>query len=201
MTTEDNYIVAEGRHPAICRSIQFGKAGTGNVQIAIGFEIVDEGSPDNGSNITYFGSFSDAAIEFTVQALRNCGWTGDDLVELPALADSGGLAETVSLVVAHEEYDGKLQAKVKWVNKPGSGRVKLKDPLDEGGIRNFAMQMRGKINAVSGQRRAKPSGGSGGARSGQHHPNAPGNSDPDNDIPFASASIDAEPSAIARVLR
>lgn len=194
-----NEIHPAGRFPAICRSIQFNEAGTGNTQVVIGFEICEIAEGPEGPQYeatgtfqTYFGAFTDKATVHTVKALRACGWTGDDLAELPELADAGSLSEPVSLVIVHEEYKGEWKAKVKWVNTPngGTGKIKLERPLEGGDLRDFAQRMKSRIRAESGTtggaRRAAPSSGNG--RGNAPHPNAPGStygsSAPDDDIPF-----------------
>lgn len=190
-------LIAEGRQPAICRSIQFGKTSKGDEQIAIGFEIVGEGNPDAGRQLTYFGMFTDTTIDFTVEALRNCGWTGDELAELPALAEAGQIASEVSLVIEHEEWEGKWREKVKWVNRPGGGKVKLADPLDDQSLTRFSSMMKSKVRAAGRDNRSSktnaPRSNGGGAGNGRRdpHPNAPGNDrggyaghGPDDDIPF-----------------
>lgn len=206
----DYQLIAEGRHNAVCRVIQFGSTTKGDPQVAIGFEIFaveGETNPDAGRPITYFGQFTDAAegkkkgsYDFTMDALRNIGWTGDDLSELPALAEADQLNKAVSLVVKHEEYDGQLKAKVSWVNRPGGGAVKLERPMDAQSLKSFAASMKSKIRGSSVTTQgAKPGppprNGNGGQRQAPH-PNAP-----DSDIPFITSSVDAEQSPIARCIR
>lgn len=188
-----------GKHAAYCRSIQFGYTSKDGEQVAIGFEIVDEADPDHGVFVTYFGGFGEpkdgkknGPVTFTMQALRNVGWTGDDLSELPALAEVGELNQLVWLVVEHEEYESKWSAKVKWVNKPGGGAVEMKKPMGGSDLKAFAARMKSRLRAdvprVQGAApRATPNGG--GAKP-PSHPNAPGsvygNGAPavDDDIPF-----------------
>jgi hypothetical protein len=187
------YILPEGRHVALCRSVQFGWTEKGKEQIAIGFELTHPDDPDCGARITYFGTFTDAeegkkygALDFTMQAIRYIGYTGDDLSELPALAEAGQLAQEVELVVQHEEYNGALSAKVKFVNRPGGGQVQLKKPLDERELKVFAQAMKSRLRADAPRKSsgtpapAQPTQRSMPATS-KPHPNAPGNLD---DIPF-----------------
>jgi hypothetical protein len=198
MTTN---MIAEGRQPAICRSIQFGKTSKGDEQIAIGFEIVGEGNPDVGRQLTYYGMFTDSTIDFTVEALRNCGWTGDELAELPALADAGQLANEVSLVVEHEEWEGKWREKVKWVNRPGGGKVKLADPLDDQSLGRFSSMMKSRIRAAGRDNRGGGARSSSGGQRGNRNGGGPSRFDgaplpdeprgyggrggaPDDDLPF-----------------
>jgi len=177
-------ICPEGRYPAICRSVQFGTSKKGDEQVVIGFEFLDEAKQPNGYHMSYFGMFGENSIDFTVEALRNCGWTGDDLAELPALADSGGLASEVVLVVVHETYEGETRAKVKFVNRTGGGKLKLERALDDEGLKSFAQRMKSKVRAAGrdgGQKRSAPSG-SNGTRGGYDSRNVPPPSD--DDLPF-----------------
>lgn len=175
-------LIAEGRHTAVCRSVQFGTTKKGDEQIAIGFEIVGDDA-DAGRSLTYFGMFTDNTVDFTIDALRNCGWTGDDLAELPGLADAGALANEVSLVVVHEEWEGEWRAKVRWVNRPGGGKIKLERPLDERDLASFAQRMKSRVRAAGrdgGQRKPSGSGGQGRQAGRDRDVPPPG----DGDIPF-----------------
>lgn len=141
-------MIATGRHTAICRSIQFGTTKTGNTQCAVEFEIVGD-DEDRGGSITWFGFFTEKTFDRSIESLRHMGWTGDDLAELPALAESGGLATEIEIVVDHEEFNEKVQAKVKWVNRVGGGgRVKLEKPIEGSDLRSFAAQMKSRISAA-----------------------------------------------------
>jgi hypothetical protein len=138
-------LIAEGRHAAICRSIQLGWTSTGKEQLAVEFQIDGPDDPDAGRSITWFGFFTDKTFDKTVEALRALGWTGPDLTELPALAEAGDLAQVVEIVVGHEEYGGELSARVRWVNKPGAGRVKLEKPMSADEARMFAARVRARM--------------------------------------------------------
>ena len=59
---------------------------------ADGRRLVDENDPDVGNSITYFGFFTDKTMKRTIESLRYIGWEGDDLAELPTLAETGMLA-------------------------------------------------------------------------------------------------------------
>ncbi len=202
MTTD---LHPEGRFPAVLRSIQFNTAkSSGNRQAALGFEIHEAQQDEAGERVlvssgrflTYFGSFSEAAVDHTIKALRNCGWEGDDLAELPDLAEAGQLGNEVALVVKHEEYEGEWSAKVKWVNTPsGGGKIKLERVLDERELTSFAQQMKSRVRAAGG---ARPSNGT---RKPQGAPPRDVPPPGDSDIPFCSSSIGHEPSDVAPVLR
>jgi len=84
----------------------------GNPQIFVSFE--DEA--DSSNRITAFLSMTDASIEYTVKKLRACGYVGSELDEL---WDGQLLAgNRVRYQVLHESYDGKMYAKVGFVNDP-----------------------------------------------------------------------------------
>ena len=192
-------LIASGRHAAICRNVQFSTTKKGDEQIAIGFEIVGD-DIDAGRPITYFGMFTDTTVDFTVDALRNCGWQGDDLAELPRLADEGLLANEVSLVVEHEEWEGEWKAKVKWVNRQGGGKIKLERALDDNSLSRFAAAMKSKVRAAGRDGGQRKSAGSNGRSSAPvDNRNVPPPSD--EDVPFATCDICAEPSPVAAVLR
>lgn len=162
-------------------------------QFAIAFEIVE--GEDEGKKITWYGTFaSDAAFEYTVKAMKRCGWTGTDLTAVE-------LAEApVSILIEEEEYNGKWRTKVKGIGNGGGG-VKQMDP---NAAKAFAAKMANRIKAFdlkngtaapakrpapSGQQRTPaPYGRSGHGNSAKH--SAPdddfdGYSDPGaDDIPF-----------------
>jgi hypothetical protein len=110
-------MIAKGKYRARAIEHQFGIAGTGTDQIAVAFEILDEGE-FQGHSITWFGALTKDAIDGTIKALRTCGWAGDDL------ASPDGLERNeVELDIVHDTYNGKTAAKVKWVNRIGGGIV------------------------------------------------------------------------------
>ncbi len=137
----------EGRYTARAIEGGLGNANNGNPQIAVRFQILDEGH--DGQEITWFGSFSKnkgqgskTPLERTIESLRVCGWEGDDLSDLTGID-----ANEVSLVIEHEEYEGKTQAKVKWVNRPGG--LALKAPMSVDSAKAFAAKMKGEVIAAS----------------------------------------------------
>jgi len=165
--------------------------------IAVGFEVLDEGFA--GETITALLYFTDKTTARTIESLQHMGFNSDDLAVLEDL-DRDGCAQhlpaEVDIVCDVEEYKGEWQLKVKWVNRVGAGRFKAKQPLVGNDLKAFAAQMKGALrNARSAPPQRKPNGGSTQAR----HPNAP--SPKDDDLPFASCALAAEPSAIAKVLR
>ena len=187
-----------------CGAAQFEESSNGNMQIAIPFEIVEEGE-HYGETITWFATMHDTpdkknktGKDRVVESLVYMGFQSDDMTALMEISDDDAralLPETVELVVEPDEYEGATRLKVRWVNRPGAGRAGFKQPLSKEGMRAFAAQMRGALkNARGGSRPAstggaprKPtaSGGAGhgsGSRQQQPHPNAPGGAN--DDIPF-----------------
>src|SRR3954462_1979761 len=73
-------------------------------QVVVNFEIVDEGE-QKGRRIAWIGYFTEATTERTIQALRYCGFRGDDL----AAAITQKLDQKVQIVVEHDEYQGKVR--------------------------------------------------------------------------------------------
>lgn len=193
----------KAKYQAKAVAAQFGTSSKGNTQIAITVEVVEH--PDlAGSEITWLGHFTDKTTDRTIESLQHMGWQGDDLSELDQLdgaACAKLLPDIIEIVVAPEEYDGDVNLKVQWVNKPGAGRFAFKEPLTGQGLKAFAAQMRGTVRGAKagGQTRRTSSGANGSSRPA--HPNAPGSDMDDSDIPFASCSLSHEPSPIAKVLR
>jgi hypothetical protein len=70
----------KGRYSARAVSWQLGEAGTGTPQVGIEFRIED--GDQKGERISGYFALSDAAAEYTLQKLRNCGWRGTDISEL-----------------------------------------------------------------------------------------------------------------------
>lgn len=146
-----------------------GETAGGQEQVAVEFELLDEGFQNQG--ITWFGYFTEKSFEITMKALRACGWQGDNINDLVGLTSN-----TVELVIEKETYEGKTRSKVKWVNPEGGGGLALKAPLDPVRATRFAASMRGKIAAFD------QTGGQKKSRTGAQSPEPPTHTD--SDIPF-----------------
>ncbi len=142
----------EGTVPAKCVEWALTETTAGAPQVFLKFKALDGTEPP-----AYFGSFSEKALPHTLKALRACGWTGVDPMEIDN-PHAGLDANEVSLVIGHETYEGVTRAKVKWVNTPGQA---LK-PLDPAKKATFAQALKAQILALEqGQPKAaakKPSG-------------------------------------------
>lgn len=192
----------DGSHIARFGTTKGRDGGRGIRQVLIYFEILD--GPHAGQRLPWFGYFGQKSFKRTLQALRYCGWTGDELADL----DSQDLDQKVEIVVGHNSYindnDREITvARVDWVNRLGAGVIKLADPMGETDLRAFSARMKGHAReavAVQGERaaraaRADRSGGNG-QPSNSYDDNGPTDPDdlfPDTDAPPASTYDDDIP--------
>lgn len=138
MTTN---LIPEGTFPAVARGHQWGTAKTGTEQIAISFELL--GGPAAGRQLTWYGYFTEATWERTMQSLRYAGWKGGDL------ADLGSLDQKVNVVIAHEaDQEGRMRARIQWVNGYGASSIRLSNPMNEAQLRTFAARMKRRVEKV-----------------------------------------------------
>src|SRR6185437_16355806 len=122
-----------GKHPAkAIPGAAIGAASTGTEQIGVPCEFVD--GPNKGMQITWYGYFSDSAIDRTFESLRTLGFKGDDLGDLSSLGSPD--APVVQLVLENEDYNGQTQVKVRWVNKLGGAA--MKNAFDDSQRQSFA---------------------------------------------------------------
>lgn len=129
-------------------------------QIVGRFEMLD--GEDAGKLETWFGSLSDdlttkgdkSFYEFTIESLRACGWTGDELAEIPALAEAGHLVNEVILVREHKiDGQGKTRSSVKYVNRLGAVKVDLKDnAMTAQEIADFSRKMKARLSGGNGSK-------------------------------------------------
>ena len=133
----------EGKKIAKAVKLQFGNTKDGKPQVAINFEVLE--GPDSGKYITWFGSFSEKAMEWTFKALAVCGAPrGKSLDEL-TVDDLGSLVE---LDVAYETWEGKPSLKVKWVNRPGGGGFTMKHELEGAELRALGARLKANFDQV-----------------------------------------------------
>lgn len=142
-------MIEAGKYYARAVGAAVGKANTGTDQIAVQFEITSAGE-FTGHSITWYGYFTDAAFNRTIESLRTAGWKGTDLADL---SDFGPDNQTVcEIVIEHEpDQNGKLRARVKWVNRENGGGPALKNQLAGNDLKSFAARMKGKIVAFDKQ--------------------------------------------------
>jgi hypothetical protein len=135
-------MIAKGTYRAMPVGAALGKTGTGKEQIAIMFELADE----SGQRIPWYGYFTDATFDRTIESLRHLGWQGADLGDF-----AQGLPESVNqeveIVIDHEaDQEGVERARVRWIN---SGRgIAVKERLDDQAARSFGARMRSRVAAL-----------------------------------------------------
>lgn len=104
---------------------QITESKNGNPQVMVDVVAVD--GPDAGTEYTYFGSLSENAAKYTVEALRLMGWKCQDVTAL------SGLGETkFRMGTWEEEWEGK------WNTKVGVWPLKDKPAVDPGLKAKFA---------------------------------------------------------------
>jgi hypothetical protein len=154
-------MIAVGKYRAMAREAALGLTKGGNDQIGVSFEILDDetGNP-TGERITWYGYFTDATTDRTIQALKLCGWDpGPRGEDWPSPDDMHGCGiNEVEIEVEHDTYEGKTNAKVKWVNAPGGSGIAMKDKMDDPKKAAFAKRMRAAVLSFE-----KSNGGNGGA--------------------------------------
>jgi len=131
-------------------SIQFGPPTENSpFSAAICFEILS--GPHAGQKITAFLHFNDelkpgkkmSQMDRSLESLRICGFTGNDIDQFFGQQPQN----EVSLTIAHEEYQGKVSAKVKWINKPGGGGgIVLEKRLQGADLRKLSARLKGRLS-------------------------------------------------------
>lgn len=159
-----NEIITEGRYTARAVEWILGTTSTGKEQVAVQLTLLDPAL--TGRRLTWYGYFTEGALPVTIKALRAMGWQGTDVSDLHGLD-----ANEVSIVVEHEEYQGKTQVRVKWINEPGN--LGVKTPLQGDEAKSFAARMKASILALE-QGQPKPN-------NAKPSPSKPAKTD---DIPF-----------------
>lgn len=145
--------ITPGSYNARAKQFALGLTSTMKEQVAVQFAIV--GGPLDGQTITWYGYFTEAAVERTLESLRICGWAGDDLSDL-----TGTEANEVQIVVEEEpDQQGVARPRVRWVNELRGPMLKSELRPDQ--AKAFAARMRGTVvgfNQSRGKPAAKPSG-------------------------------------------
>ncbi len=148
----------------------------GHPQVLVWFTILD--GPYAGRVVPWNGYLTEKTQDRTRESLKYIGMKGGDFWKANA---EQPLDQIVSIKVEHNEFDGKVRARVAWVNKRGGGKVKIKGYVKEAELRKFSAQMLGFFSGapdVEGERMA------GAAPQARATGTAPPVSPPDDDIPF-----------------
>lgn len=157
--------MTKARYQARAVSWSLGEASTGTPQVGVEFEVQD--GDHKGERIAGYFALSDAAAEYTLEKLRNCGWTGTDIGELESPENSGSMAaNVVELVLEPEQQkkegqlltneDGspKLRLRIQFVNRAGG--LAMKKSLSDDSRRTLAAKMRAKLAALDARNGGPP---------------------------------------------
>ena len=115
-------------------SQQIGTTKNGHPQIALDITLK---TPDGDHSVTTFLTFSEAASPYSEERLVALGWAGkgNDV-------DFAKLTNEVDVQVSYRTWEGKEQMDVQI--QTGSGRVKLKNAMDQAQEKNFLSRLAGK---------------------------------------------------------
>lgn len=122
MATTDtkSNLLPEANYEAVIDTFGLSESKAGAPQFAVSFKITEEG-PHKGKNIMWFGSLKEGKpMDITIKSLTVMGMKSDDLDDKNLLDKS----TPVQLVIRHETWDGKTNARVKFINKIGGGSFK-----------------------------------------------------------------------------
>ncbi len=151
-------LIPVGNYPAVAVRVagddgnflaRFARSSTGSGQVLVYFEFL--AGPHAGARLPWFGFFTKDSHVRTLESLRLLGWTGDDVMAI----NSQACDQEVSITVEHNEYEGKIHARVAWVNRPGGGVITLKNPMTIDELRKFSASVKRvavTIPAVAGKR-------------------------------------------------
>lgn len=84
--------------------------------------------PELNKKMTWYGSFkSEQSREITVKAILNCGFTGKSIADLAGGKEAKVLDEhkELELNIDEQEYNGKVQERIQWINVPYAVKNKL----------------------------------------------------------------------------
>lgn len=161
----DYDIIQAGRHRAVCIGTDHSfSSEKGTPCVALGFRL-SPGDVDENRVITAFRYVTDKTEEYVIKDLLTLGWQGEDMGNI----NDAELANEVELTIMHEEYNGVVRAKVKYIDPIGGGMIKSETPMTEAQRADFGRQMKAKVREMRGGK--KPTGGA----KKDEHPNAPGN--------------------------
>jgi hypothetical protein len=132
---------ANQRAKAILSKCFLNESRNGTPEVVVTFGLL--GVKDQ--EIVWRAYMSDAAIEKSVATLKMMGWDGD--LETLKGIDSN----TVRLTIDEEEYDGKTQLRVQWVNEDAPFKA-----LDGDKAKALAQSLKEKVAAAMKANQAKP---------------------------------------------
>ena len=138
------------------RIVDYGICATkaGAPQARVTLEFMEDGQK---RQLTWFSGFGDKQIKHTLKALVICG-LNCAIEELADGLDCNGLDLTkdVAIIVEHDTYEGKVSAKVCWINAPAGDKFgKL---MDKGSVKAKlgALNLKGELAAIRNELGVKP---------------------------------------------
>jgi hypothetical protein len=121
---------------AVAGSHEFGVSSNNNEQVGLRVEVI--GGEFDGQSFVWFGTFSQAAEERTIEQLQIAGWTGEDIINLPGV----GTTEFEVQLEEYEDYNEQnapyTYVKAKWLNRISVG---MKNAMDASQKADFARRM------------------------------------------------------------
>jgi len=123
----------------------------GTEQVGVQLALLDADGVETDSTISWYGYFTDATSQRTMESLRYMGWQGDNLADLSTVG-----TKDCEIVIDWEEYQGNRSLRVKWVNATGRRTVAMNAEMDAGAAASFAQRMRGVVIAANGGKPSRP---------------------------------------------
>lgn len=157
--------VTAGKYIARVLNYGIGNTKAGDPQAIVQFQFKDNDGDQH--SLTWFGSFKEKALPYTLDALLYCGMKGNDPAELAQGIDGGALDlnQEVQIVVEEQTDDkGRVVPKISWVNRLGGNAFKNAITFDQAKSKLAAMNLKGAVMArraetgLTGERLAKASG-------------------------------------------
>jgi hypothetical protein len=142
--------LTEGNYKAKPVQAILGQSSTGKDQVEIVFVFYDRKTLTNIERSGWF-YLTPAAFDRTIETLRVCGWTSDDLSDLSSISET--TSPDVEVVMGEEEYEGKIKLKLKYVNKWRERQER--EPLEPAKAREFAEVMRSKVKEADARNQQK----------------------------------------------
>lgn len=165
----------------------FGESGQKKTPYILIPVVVTTEGPDKGKIGYYYGWLSDTAFDNTIARLAEVfGFNGD----LPALHEGKVTLDGLpcNITVEMEEYKGKPNFKVAWLNTPGGGGGGAAKPMDESKLKGLLKKMGSRAKTIAKAQIELTLKGGGSlpkAKDPQKAAEAPQSDPPaDDDVPF-----------------
>lgn len=135
------------RARAVGNSQEWGYSSKGTEQVGVQFIVMSDGD-FRGQSFTWYGYFTPAAEERTLDSLRAAGWDGTDVLALPGL----GSVDVELTLQSETSQAGEKYWRASYVNRAG---VSMKNKMDAAQKAAFAARMRNVLGS-KGVAQAKP---------------------------------------------